>query len=234
MTDPALPQLLALQETDRRLERIQNDLAACPAAMKALEQELAASRKAIEDEKQKIRQYQVRQKALDVELQGLADTVFKLKTQEAIAKKREQFAAIAHDMAEARRHIDDDENEGLELLEKIETGQQDLARHSVEQSDVEAGIKSRMADADARRQSLEQDLAALKTELATIRATIPAGVLSRYDAARKSKLKLPVVVPVENHVCMGCHLRLSNGALSQARAGLANCDQCGRLIFIPA
>jgi hypothetical protein len=61
---------------------------------------------------------------------------------------------------------------------------------------------------------------------------VQAGLLPRYDRLAKS-LGLPVVVPLHEHKCGGCHLKVSSGIEAEARkrTEIVACDNCSRIIY---
>ena len=73
---------------------------------------------------------------------------------------------------------------------------------------------------------------AAEAEVDLARAEAPSALLPRYDHLR-GYIGLPVVVPLREGKCGGCHLKVSNGVVTEARKGpeIVACDNCSRIIF---
>ncbi len=83
-------------------------------------------------------------------------------------------------------------------------------------------------------QALEFDEAkSSETEIAELRARVPAQILGHYDrlVARGKK----GVAVVRNQVCTGCHMRLPIGTINTLMQGndIQLCDTCGRYLYLP-
>ncbi len=83
-------------------------------------------------------------------------------------------------------------------------------------------------------QALEFDEAkSSETEIAELRARVPAQILGHYErlVARGKK----GVAVVRNQVCTGCHMRLPIGTINTLMQGndIQLCDTCGRYLYLP-
>lgn len=71
------------------------------------------------------------------------------------------------------------------------------------------------------------------TQMAELRAKIPAQILGHFDRliARGKK----GVAVVRNQVCTGCHMRLPIGTINTLMQGtdVQLCDSCGRYLYLP-
>ncbi len=81
--------------------------------------------------------------------------------------------------------------------------------------------------------------AQLQAQLGTVEAAaapVPPVWRRGYDTAKSRAKRAPFVVPIDDHRCGGCHLRVSNDVAEAARHGgkPVQCDSCGRLIYWPA
>ncbi len=71
----------------------------------------------------------------------------------------------------------------------------------------------------------------LKKKLAEVQAGIPETLLSRYQEARRHANN--PLVPLDGNRCSGCHMELASAGLTKLKnQGIAECENCGRLIFI--
>ena len=62
---------------------------------------------------------------------------------------------------------------------------------------------------------------------------IDSGILDQYRYIKSQVKRPPIVVPLEEGKCQGCHLKVSGEVDSAARKGteLVRCDSCGRILY---
>jgi predicted nucleic acid-binding Zn-ribbon protein len=60
-------------------------------------------------------------------------------------------------------------------------------------------------------------------------------VLGRFERLFVSKGD-SAIVAIEHGVCTGCHMKLTIATVKAAEGGkeIVNCEQCGRILYIPA
>ena len=63
-----------------------------------------------------------------------------------------------------------------------------------------------------------------------LRSQLPIQILHQYDY-RKPHFGGNSVVPVENGICSGCRVVLSQRTLRRSYQHLTECEHCGRLVF---
>ncbi len=228
-----LQQLLVLQERDsrcdaivRQVEDIPRQIAAEEAHIRQLEAELAAR-------EQELRQLEVRRLDLEGEVRVAEAAIVRYKTQQLQVKKNEEYAALEHEIHALKARVSELEDSELLLLEQIDQKQAQLA-------EVRAAKQAERRTLEAHIERLRQNHAAALAELAAARHAvaacengIAAGLLQQYRYVKSQVKRPPVVVPLEEGRCMGCHLRVSSEVESLARKGadLVRCDSCGRILY---
>ena len=62
---------------------------------------------------------------------------------------------------------------------------------------------------------------------------IAPDLLRTYRQVKRIAKRSPWVVPVENQLCGGCSLRVSNDVVAKAlvEGQISKCDQCGRIVY---
>jgi hypothetical protein len=110
----------------------------------------------------------------------------------------------------------------------------DFFRHAVCINEAMTRIVEALLEAQSVRLQNKAPTPEQEKQLEWIRLNVPAPVLLKFErfVVRGKK----AVATVRHGVCGECHLRLASGAL----AGLAyttelhHCDNCGRLLYLPA
>lgn len=71
----------------------------------------------------------------------------------------------------------------------------------------------------------------LKKELAIIEKNIDKNLLEEYAKRRRDRI-FPVLVPLNNRCCGGCHMEVPASSVSKLeREGILVCENCRRIIF---
>ena len=83
-----------------------------------------------------------------------------------------------------------------------------------------------------KQTSLRTELTTAQAEQEKARGEVPPPALETYVRIAK-RMPLPVVVPLREQKCAGCHLKVSNGVETDARASgkIVYCDNCSRIVF---
>ena len=82
---------------------------------------------------------------------------------------------------------------------------------------------------EGKAQRAKVDSKAVAT-IMRLRAKLPMQVLHEYDY-RKHHFGAYSVVPVENGICSGCQIMLSQRTLRASYHRLTECEHCGRLVY---
>jgi len=117
-------------------------------------------------------------------------------------------------------------------MEQIEAAQREAGQLSKRAAEARAEAEGQLADLESRHQNLERELAKYASNRTELAAAVEATLLSQYERQRRSKGER-IVVGVDHGVCGGCHVRLPAQVLiiCQGDQELANCPNCGRLLY---
>ena len=93
-----------------------------------------------------------------------------------------------------------------------------------------------LAELDEARTALKTKstkLAALNTEIESVRQLLPTAITHHYDQCRSRKK--PAIAPVRRGICGGCHLSMTRSSYAILRRGggaLHVCENCGVFIYL--
>jgi len=95
-------------------------------------------------------------------------------------------------------------------------------------------ITRQMNDLGEKSKALEARLGELSKERAGLAEKMDEDLLDRFERLFVSKGD-SAIVAVEHGFCTGCHMRLTTATVNAAEAGkeIVNCEQCGRILFVP-
>jgi predicted nucleic acid-binding Zn-ribbon protein len=228
---PEIERLLLLQDRDRKIRTLTQELKTAPLEKKELEVKLAGANSQLDAAKLKAKENEVERKKLEIDVQAKRDQIAKLQTQKFNTRKNEEFQAFNNEIKRYEEEISKIEDRELELMENAEK----LKAISVEAEKVAVATRSsverQIADLAAKTATVEGHLADLNTERAKLAGEIDEEVVDTYERLFKNKGE--AVVPLEHDVCTGCHMKViaQTSVIVRGQRTMANCENCGRILY---
>ncbi len=148
-------------------------------------------------------------------------------------KRPEEYKALDKEIASLIEQVSEMEDEQLELLEKIESEQSLLSAAESPLQEKISRLETQLSGLDDRAVFLTEEIDELEQSYKASLEQIPAELLLAYKQVKRVAKRSPWVVPVENQLCGGCNLRVSNDVVAKAlvEGQISNCDQCGRIVY---
>jgi uncharacterized protein len=224
--------LLAVQEEDLQILRIETELQDIP-ARKAREQErLDGHKAALAEADARMQASRAELKQHELEVQSKKEKIAKLRTQQMTLKTNKEFKTMAEEIEVIERSIRRDEDNEIVLMEKIE-----VARALMKEKQAEFDAEQREVDEDTkvfdeRATELEQELAGLRERRKGLSAGIEPEWLQRYEAILNRR-RGAAIVSSANGVCHGCHMAVPPYQQHAARkqVEMVVCGYCGRMLY---
>lgn len=229
--------LLALQDLDLRTDQLTHRRATLPAraeidkVMAALA-ELEATTVTLEGQRHDLGRDQQR---LEDEIATLTDKAAqhdKALYSGSVTNPRE-LQAMQDEIAALKRRISQLEDQEIEVMEKIEPLEADLAGLATQRrvlDDDGARWRAELAETEV---SIDAELAEVEAERAGVVAEVEPDLLASYDRLRKQTGGIAVARLVGGS-CGGCHLGLSAVEVDRLKKlppeEPAHCEECGRLL----
>lgn len=227
-----IEKLLILQDRDRRISKLKEELAHIPAERQQHESRLASTQTALEAAKHKIKQLESDRKKLELEVEAKKQLIEKYGLQQFQTKKNEEYRALAHEIEMCRDAIMKLDDQQLEIMEQTEAAQKELAAATQAAAEAKKVIDARLADLSTREQNLKKDLAHLESNRGELAAAVEEDTRARYERLARNKGH-SVVVGIQHGVCGGCHMTLSRQVVVTCMQDQAvvTCPQCGRILY---
>jgi predicted nucleic acid-binding Zn-ribbon protein len=138
-----------------------------------------------------------------------------------------ELMKLTHEVEHLKAVVGEYEEAALELMEEQEGLETELARLRRELEDARARTAAAAPEQRARLERLEADLAQVQVERDAAWQDLPADWRLAY---RRVRVADPVAEVVHGQ-CQACRVAVtSNGIQVLRRAGLLQCDNCGRLL----
>ena len=232
MPTPAIEKLLVLQDRDQQRLALEAQLKAVPRDIAAVEQKIAAEKAAIETTRDELKALEAKKKAIENEVGATEDRLAKYKSQQLQVRKNDEYQALGHEIEVTQAQIGTLEEEDLKAMYAIDEAKRKFTAAGEELKRNIAGHEARIHTLREREANLQSELQAAQEAVAGARSLLDEPALRLYDRLA-AQPGLPVVVPIHEGKCGGCHLKISFNIDSETRKPdkLVTCDQCTRIVY---
>ena len=227
-----IEKLLILQDRDRKLHRVQDELAHVGPERDSLTSKASTTQSQLEAAKTRVKQIESERKRLELDIEAKKSQIEKYANQQLLTRKNEEYRALAHEIEMAKEAIFKIEDEEIGLMEQAETAQREVARATQEALAAKKLVDEQVSLINEREVNLKKELAQLQAGRSELAAAVEESVRFRYDRLLKNKGD-NVVVGIHHGVCGGCHMKLPAQSLVTCKSGqeVAACPNCGRLLY---
>jgi len=229
---PVIENLLILQDRDRKILTLLDELAHVGPERDSLRASLSSNQAALDAAKHKVMHLESDRKKLELDVEAKKQQIDKYSIQQFQTKKNEEFKALEHEIATCKQTILKLDDQQIELMEQIESAQKSVAAANKNLADAKNVIESRIADITAREGNLNKELAELQSNRAGLAEVVDESTRSKYDRLLKHKGQ-NVLVGIQHGVCGGCHMQLSRSIMiaCQGDQEIVTCPNCNRILF---
>jgi len=233
MLPDALQALLVLQDRDIRRLQLEKVLAHIPHERAAVEKRIEGYRAGIAAARKVVTDLELRRKELEGALGELEEQVLRYRSQQLQIRKNDEFQALTHEIERTESKIGETEEAEIRLLYDLDREREATNGTERQLSEAIAAEEAQLVRLAEREMQVGREIAGAKREVEKAREPVPAEWLGRYDRLAGT-IGLPVVVPLRDQKCGGCHLKVSAGVDAEVRKlgkEIVACDNCSRLLF---
>jgi uncharacterized protein len=227
-----MERLLAVQEQDLMILRIETELQDIPARKAREEERLKQHKEAMQEAEAGMLSAKSALRQHELEVQAKRDQISKLRTQQMNLKTNKEFKAMSDEVETLERSIRRDEDNEITIMEQMEASKAAMAAQQAaldaEQKDVNEDVKV----FDERAGELQEELRSLQARRKELLDGIDPEWLRRYDAILQRR-RGAAVVSCANGVCGGCHMAVPPYQQHAARKQMEMviCGYCGRMLY---
>jgi uncharacterized protein len=227
-----IEKLLVLQDRDRKIHRVQQELAHISPERESLRARAATTQAQLEAAKNRVKHIESERKRFELDVEAKKSQIEKYANQQLQTRKNEEYKALAHEIENCKADITKIEDKEIELMEQGESAQKEVTRAMAEANEAENLVESQITQLDQREENLKKELAELQNGRAEIATAVDAAAHARYERLFKSKGD-NVVVGVAHGVCGGCHMKLPAQILVSCKSEkeIVACINCGRILY---
>ena len=231
---PVFENLLILQDRDRKIMRVEAELANIGPERAGIEAKAKDAQTALEAAKTKAKQLESERKRLELEVDSKKQQIEKYSLQQFQTKKNEEYRALAHEIETCKQAISKLEDQQLEFMEQIEGAQKAAQNAAAQTTQLVKAIEEQKAGLATKELRLKKELDELKADYGRLQEAVNEDVRNKYLRLRKQR-GATTVVGIEHSVCGGCHMKLPTQIVLQTQASqdLVTCPNCGRILYFP-
>jgi len=227
-----IEKLLVLQDRDRKIHRVQAELAHISPEREGLRAKATATQAQLEAAKTRVKQIESERKRLEIEVESKKEQITKYANQQLQTRKNEEYRALAQEIEHCKAEITKIEDHEIELMEQAEAAQKEVLRALADASEAKKMSESEVAQLDQREGKLKQELAEYQKGREELAAGVDEVARLRYERLMKSKGD-NVIVGINHGVCGGCHMKLTAQILVNCKSQkeIVPCINCGRILY---
>jgi predicted nucleic acid-binding Zn-ribbon protein len=224
--------LLKLQEADREIRRLQDEIAELPKRVAAIEQKLAGTKIQLEKAQSAIKADEAARRKHETAITDLRGKISKYRDQSLEVKTNEQYKALLHEIQFSEKEISANEDKILELMVNADAREKEVKAAQAELKAETAEIEKEKEQARERTAEDQKQLADWTGRRNQLRSGVNEELLRHYE--RVSKFRGSGIAEVRDQKCMGCQVRLRPQTYNDVRSSdkVVYCDSCQRVLYL--
>jgi uncharacterized protein len=228
---PEIENLLKLQDADKEIRRLQDEVAELPKRVAAIEQKLAGTKAQLDKAHTAVKADEASRRKYDANITELRGKISKYRDQSLDVKTNEQYKALLHEIQFAEKEIAANEDKILELMVNADTRDKEVKAAQAELKEETAEIEKEKEQARLRTAEDEKLLSEWRAKRDQLRSGVREDLLRHYE--RVSKFRGTGISEVRDHKCIACQVMLRPQTYNDVRSGKETvvCDSCQRILY---
>jgi predicted nucleic acid-binding Zn-ribbon protein len=228
-----LQKLIALQNLDTNIRKLEKDLEAIPQRRAKIEEEFdqrAFEIRALETRRDEAKHSRARLENDVVEQKGRAE---RAERNLMSSKKQDEYTAAIREADAARKQISTLETQILELMESLEQSEAALKERADEIASLNSDREARLNLFDDEMRMQSEQLTRARAEREQVFTALPKALSSLYDRISTRIRDGVAVAEARNRSCTACFMSLRPQVMAEIRRGeeVLTCDNCGRILY---
>jgi len=228
-----LQQLVALQNLDKRIRTLENDLKTIPERRAEIEKEFdqrAFEIRALENRRDEAKHARARLENEVVEQKGRAERADRNLMS---SKKQDEYTAAIREADAARKQISTLETQILEQLESLDLTESALNERAQEIASLNSDRDARLNEFDGETTRQTEELKASRANREQLFTTLPKNLSSLYARISARIRDGVAVAEARNGACTACFMALRPQIMAEVRRGveIITCDNCNRILY---
>lgn len=228
-----LEKLIALQNLDTTIRRLEKELEAIPQRRAEIENEFdqrAFQIRALENQRDEARHNRSR---LENEVIDQRSRAERAERNLMSSKKQEEYTAAIREADAARKQISTLETQILEQMESFEQAEASLQERADEIASLNSDREARLKAFDEETQRKSEQLTVSRRDREQVFANLPKAMSTMYSRISARIRDGVAVAEARNRSCTACFMSLRPQVMAEIRRGeeIITCDNCGRILY---
>jgi uncharacterized protein len=228
-----LEKLIALQNLDTSIRKLEKELDAIPQRRAEIEGEFdrrAFEIRALETRRDEAKHSRARLENEVVDQRGRAE---RAERNLMSSKKQDEYTAAIREADAARKQISTLETQILEQMETLEQAEAALRERADEIATLNSDREAKLKAFDEETTSQSELLAKQSVEREQVFANLPQSMSLMYSRIRARIRDGVAVAEARNRSCTACFMSLRPQVMAEIRRGdeVLTCDNCGRILY---
>jgi uncharacterized protein len=228
-----IQQLVALQNLDTSIRKLQEELEAIPQRRAEIEKEFdqrAFEIRALETSRDDARHSRTRLENEVLEQRGKME---RAERNLMSSKRQDEYTAAIREADAARKQISALETQILEQMESLENAQASIDERADEIASLNSDRDARLLAFDTETGLQAEKLTRDRAERERLLDILPKPMAALYNRISKRIRDGVAVAEARNGACMACFMALRPQAMAQVRRGeeVITCDNCNRILY---
>ena len=229
-----LEHLLALQETDSRLDRMKEQVESAPQQKKEAQDNLDREQQSAVDAKEEVRKKELEIGSVNAEIDGLEQHKTKVLEQSSTVKDNQTYKSLLAEVDSINEQISGKEDIVLELMEELDVVKGAFKECQGRLKEAVNRVEQMMSDLDVRVKNCQEQIGILEEKRKAQSEAVDSELLYKYTRIKNSHggRKTPLV-EVNGDQCGYCHLKLTTQEILSAKklTPMTTCGNCGSLLY---
>jgi predicted nucleic acid-binding Zn-ribbon protein len=227
-----LSRLIDVQEIDKVIQEVTQDLTKLPEELKAGEaaqEELKAAHAA---RLQELEVLKAQRRDTEMEMAEMEEGIKNSRQRLMEIKSNIEYKAMLKEIAFKEDQRDQRETRLLEFMDLMETQNRLIAEHIGQMAEQEAILVRQRQEVAVQVAKLQKELVELEERRKKVRKAVPAPLMKRYEFIRQRR-NSSAVCAVHEGVCLGCHMNILPQQFIDLQKGLEilQCPHCQRILY---
>ena len=228
-----LEKLVALQNLDTTIRKLEKELEAIPQRRAEIEREFdqrAFEIRALETRRDEAKHTRARLENEVIDQRGRAE---RAERNLMSSKKQDEYTAAIREADAARKQISTLETQILEQMETLEKAEASLSERADEIATLNSDREARLKEFDEETKRQSEQLTTSRSEREKVFANLPKPISTMYSRISARIRDGVAVAEARNRSCTACFMSLRPQVMAEIRRGeeIITCDNCGRILY---
>jgi predicted nucleic acid-binding Zn-ribbon protein len=228
-----LPKLLALQEKDRVITAVANELAAFDPELGALDEELHRGEERLEAARRGITEAGTKRSQLEEKIENFRQMQERRRQRLEWVRGAKEASTLMAELDLGRSVLAREEAEWLRSADRVQEAEAGAAEAERLLQELKDGQAARREEIAARQTECRDRLAVAERERAEVAKTLSRPALVQYERIRRGRAPLALYPMHGGDACGHCYTAVPMHRRQELQAGrrVVMCEACGVLIY---